>query len=187
MTNTGLRPLHLLMHLAPIDRALDTVALPPGCALRICGHGDADGLARVLSEAFGDASWNPARVRSALLDAPDVLTTYAIRCPEIVATASVRYMPDRFPGEGYLHWVATSPAFRGQRLAEAVSVAALREFADRGYVGAWLETDDFRLPAIRLYLRLGFEPVRSTAEFEARWTAVIAELESGEHRGGGAL
>ena len=36
--------------------------------------------------------------------------------------------------------------------------------------------DDFRLPAIRIYLRLGFKPHLTGPDMEKRWRKVCAEL-----------
>ncbi len=38
-------------------------------------------------------------------------------------------------------------------------------------------TDDWRLPAIGLYLSLGFDPVMEREDMPSRWRAIMAELE----------
>ena len=45
-----------------------------------------------------------------------------------------------------------------------------------------LQTDDFRLPAIRMYLKLGFTPVYEVEgeDHRARWSAVFERLLVGE-------
>ena len=161
------------MRLPVLDPLPTPAEMAAGYSLDTCGAEDADELAGVLCEAFEDPTWTAARVGSALLQAPDVSTAYAVRCPQIVATASTRYLPDRFPGSGYLHWVAVAPAFRGRRLGEAVSIAVLKECARLGRKDVWLETDDFRLAAIRTYLRLGFKPVCPDAEMMKRWRNIF--------------
>lgn len=126
-------------------------------ALRPATAADAEGLATLLSAAY-DEYWDAARVHSVLLDAPDVRTTYLIEEDgEIVATASARYLDD-YPASGYLHYVAADAARAGRGLGLEVTVAVLREFEEQGLSRAVLETDDFRVPAVITYLRLGFVP-----------------------------
>ena len=156
-------------------------ALPPGYGLRRAGRDDVDGLAACLASAFGD--WHVARVRRALLDAPDVTATFAVvetATGRIVATASHREVPDRFPGATYLHWVGADPSHAGRSLGAAVSAAVLDYGAtERGLGEAVLETDDHRLAAIATYLGLGFTPEYRHPSHPARWAAVFAALAEG--------
>ncbi len=85
-------------------------------------------------------------------------------------------MAEQFPGDAYLHWVGGRKAHAGKRLGRYVSLAALHAGCERGYTGAWLETDDFRLPAIKTYLDLDFVPVMREDGHSERWDAVRAEL-----------
>jgi mycothiol synthase len=54
----------------------------------------------------------------------------------------------------------------------------LEDFRDRGYRDAVLETDDFRLPAIKVYLRFGFVPVYEVKgeDQRARWSALFQKI-----------
>lgn len=76
-----------------------------------------------------------------------------------VATASSHWLPDRFPGAGVVHWVGTRPDHARLGLGSALLRRLLHDFDERGYPAAVLQTDTFRLPAIRAYLRFGFLPV----------------------------
>lgn len=161
-------------------RDLPPPELPPGVALHPGGAGDEPALALLLRAAFEDETWTEERVRRALTAAPDVERVLVLRADdEIVATASARLLPERFPGAGYVHWVAVAPAKRGLRLGAAVTLAVLHAFRELGLDTAVLETDDHRLPAIRTYLRLGFEPLEADAESAARWAAVRRALGRG--------
>jgi len=68
------------------------------------------------------------------------------------------------------------PAHRGRRLGFWACLAALHRFAEEGREAALLLTDDFRLPAIRTYLRLGFRPVYTYESHMERWGKVFSEL-----------
>jgi mycothiol synthase len=45
--------------------------------------------------------------------------------------------------------------------------------ARAGYRRIYLLTDDFRLPAIRIYLALGYAPLFHTPGMQERWQAVL--------------
>ena len=47
----------------------------------------------------------------------------------------------------------------GKNLGYSLSLAALNYFRKKGIKEVFLYTDDFRLPAIKTYLKLGFKPV----------------------------
>jgi hypothetical protein len=47
---------------------------------------------------------------------------------------------------------------------------------EAGCHGAYLTTDDFRVPAIRSYLRAGFLPVLYQEDMAQRWAAVLQAM-----------
>ena len=155
--------------------------LPPRHELRRATAHDADGLAAVLASAFGP-EWTADRVREALLDAPDVETTFLIEVDGTpIATAAARLLPERYPGSGYLHWVGVHAAHRGRGLGRAVVLAVLDRFRALGCRDAVLETDPPRLPAIRVYLDLGFHPEPRAPEDDARWRGILDRLTDRGH------
>lgn len=151
----------LFMRRPHLDDLPPLPPLPPGRTLRPFQAGDLDGLAALLAVAFPDAAdpWTPGRTRRDLMDDPTVRTTWLILDDtRPIATASSRLLPDQYPGSGYVHWVAADPALAGQRLGYTVTLAVLHEFARLGCRDAVLETQAFRLPAIKTYSNLGFVP-----------------------------
>ena len=94
----------------------------------------------------------------------------------MVATASARRLPDRYPEAGYVHYVGARVSERGRRLGEVVTRQVLAHFVAAGLDQAVLETDDFRLPAVRTYLRLGFVPEPRVAGDPIRWSKVLRKL-----------
>lgn len=70
-----------------------------------------------------------------------------------------------------LGWVAVLPEHRGRGLSVSICREVLACARDAGFTRAFLSTEDFRLGAIKTYLRLGFEPV-ITPEQAARWDAI---------------
>lgn len=157
--------------------------VPPGFAVRQALDADAPDLARLLSGAFG-GGWDADRVRRDLLEAGDVTATFVVTMraegsERLVATASDREVPDRFPGAGYLHWVAADPAMAGSGLGAAASLAAIVHSQAGGARDMVLETDDHRLPAVATYLALGFAPEYRDPSDPARWAAVFRALAAG--------
>ncbi|MDH2442854.1 GNAT family N-acetyltransferase [Amnibacterium sp. CER49] len=151
-------------------------ALPPLPAhVAVAGPTDAADLATLLDVAF-EEHWDEERVRRELFDDATVRCTFVIRDGDrIVATASERYV-DGYDGAGYLHWVASHPDARGRGHGVAATVAVLHAFLAQGVSASVLETDDERLAAIAVYLRLGYVPVYRSPQHELRWSAIFTAL-----------
>lgn len=149
------------------------IPVPDGYRLRTYEPGDESGLARVYA-ACDLGCTEPQAVRQRLVEReffrPERLFVVE-RADEIVGTALAWEEPGD-PPAGYLHMVAVVPAERGQGLGTLLTVAAIGQNRREGFRVQRLDTDDFRLPAIRLYLRLGYRPVLTHATHAARWEAV---------------
>ena len=152
--------------------------LPPGYALREQRPDeDMAGLAALLGAAFPKDAWTPEKARAVLVADATVKTIFVIEHNAApVATASARLLPDTYPGSGYVHWVAAHPAHQGRRLGYLATLATLRAFVRLGCRDAVLETDDFRLPAIKTYRRLGFVPEFRHPSHPERWAQIEALL-----------
>src|SRR5438552_19195290 len=111
----------LFMRRPTLDDLPPMPELPPGYTLREYQPGDLEPLSALMCRAFEDPQWTPERLQSALIEAPDVKKIFVIDYGgKPVASASVRLLPDRYPGSGYVHWVAADPDHQGQRLGYAV-------------------------------------------------------------------
>jgi ribosomal protein S18 acetylase RimI-like enzyme/catechol 2,3-dioxygenase-like lactoylglutathione lyase family enzyme len=133
-------------------------------------------LTGVLAASFSEMVWTPRKVREALVSDESVQETCILIDAEsgaIAATATARFMPDRYPNAGYLHWVGAYPHYKGRGLGRYISLAVLHVFRERGYANAVLETQDTRLPAIHTYLKLGFMPEIYDETHEARWEKIL--------------
>ncbi len=154
----------------------DLPALPPlaaGYTLRLFRESDLSALANVMAKAFEDDTWTPERFRNTLSEAPDVKEVHVIERSGVpVATASAQLLPDKYPGSGYVHYVAVAPEEQGKNLGYAVTLSVLHAFGRMGCKDAVLQTDDPRLAAIKIYQRLGFQPEHTHETHMARWGAV---------------
>jgi len=159
---------------------LPEIELPGRYTIRTSQEGDGGYWASILREAFADDSFDESRFDR-------VMKAHAAYRPERIffvcapnglpcGTASAYRQASFGQSTGYLHFVGVCPAHAGRRLGSAVSLAALKKFQYEGLQSAVLETDDFRLAAIKTYFRLGFSPFIRHESHPDRWTAVRAEL-----------
>lgn len=165
----------LFMRRPSLDHLPLLPALTGHDALREASGDDAAALAEVLSSAFKQ-EWTVERVKAALLDAPDVAATFvvtSVRRP--IATASARLVPELYPDSGFLHWVGVHADARGRHLGRLVTLAVLHRFRDLGCRDAVLETDPPRLPAIRVYLSLGFVPEPRVPAHATVWREILTD------------
>ncbi len=98
---------------------------------------------------------------------------FAVKNGKRLATATGMIRED---GSGYLHYICARPEARGTGVASALIAHAAEDLYQRGASYVYLTTDDFRLGAIKTYLRLGLTPVIEDAEDEERWAAVREAL-----------
>ena len=97
---------------------------------------------------------------------------------EEVATITVICNPDK--KDGYIHMVATKEEARGKGIGNLMSFLAVKILKERNMQTAYLTTDDFRIPAIKTYLKGGFFPDLSTEDFKNRWEKINQILSCGK-------
>ncbi len=73
-------------------------------------------------------------------------------------------------------WLVVHPEHRGIGLGTDITRAVLRFIRQLGHNYVFLMTDDVRLSAIRIYLKLGFEPEFVHPSHEERWKAIRHRL-----------
>jgi len=127
-------------------------------------------------ESMNDAAWN--WYRDNLL--PDGLFVVESPIARLVATAGAVHNPNPgryyFPFGGELGYLIVDQAHRGRALGKAVSIAVVRRFQQAGYKNIRVCVQEHRLPAIRTYLGVGFEPLLHSKEMEERWKLVCEKL-----------
>ena len=159
---------------------LGQVVPPVGYSIRTSRDGDAAHWARIVRESFEEdgytAAYFESRMKGDEAYRPDRVFFVCAPDGPPCATASA-YRRDSFgPHTGYLHYVAVCPEHAGRKLGFAVSLAVLHKFRAEQLSCAVLQTDDFRLPAVKTYLRLGFVPSIVHDNQPARWAAVYVQL-----------
>lgn len=157
--------------------------LPPvpdldGFVIRTFQEGDEAGWERIIAESFewqvtagefdrvmrADPQFDPDRI------------FFADNGQHLVGTAAAWVIPECGENTGRIHMVAVKPDYRGQKIGTALSIAVLHRFRHEGHEDANLRTDDFRLPGVKLYLNLGFEPYLVHENQRGRWARVFENL-----------
>lgn len=93
---------------------------------------------------------------------------------ELYGTASAQIEDDRERGK--LHMVCVHRDHKGKGLSRIVCTAVLEYLYSQGVKEISLSTDDFRIPAISLYLSLGFEPHFYEDGMKERWAKIYEIL-----------
>ena len=154
---------------APAPRAV----FPEGYAVRPMLPGEENLWARACIGSFS-RSEDPEEYFSRMqgIRAEDVLLlTFGGDTLAGTATAQTK------DGRSYLHYVAVRPEHRGKGLSYPLCAAVLARHDALGHTdGCFLTTDDERLPAIAVYLKLGFLPVLRSDDALDRWNLVLMQL-----------
>ena len=78
--------------------------------------------------------------------------------------------------EGHIHMVACHECARGKGYGTLLNRIAEFTLKSEGMKTAHLTTDDWRIPAIKSYLRIGFTPDLSTEDFKTRWANIYKQI-----------
>jgi mycothiol synthase len=83
---------------------------------------------------------------------------------------------ERHPFGGNLGWLAVDPNHRGNKIGVLLVNAVVDRLQSAGYNRIYLETHDFRLPALKIYLDTGWVPFFYNEEMVDRWEAIYQKL-----------
>lgn len=167
----------LRMCIPNLDR-LPELTVPNGYELRTYEPGDEFAWAYIMSTGIGE--WTAEKCYDALISRPqfepDCLFFVLNDGIPVGSACAWRESPDEHK-HGYLHMVCVLPEHRGSHLGYTLTLAVLHYFRDHGFQDAILDTDDWRLAAIKTYLRLGFEPFYYDDSHRERWRIIRQKLE----------
>lgn len=160
---------------------LPPVRVPEGYTLRSFQEGDDAHWERVMQESFqrsADKTRFGAMMRSDPAFRPERVL-FICRDGVPVATSSAWHMPQYGERMGHLHYVAVVPSETGRGLGLQISLACLHRMKEEERATAMLLTDDFRIPAIKTYLKLGFRPLMMHEGHRQRWPEVFERIDPG--------
>lgn len=161
---------------------LPLIQLPDGYTLRSFRDGDESAWDRIAGEAFEVENRDAYFERRMRQDEEYRSDRIFFICKgnEPVATASAWYRPIYGEETGYLHMVAVTESERGNGLGYQVSLACLYKMIEEKRTAASLVTEIFRIPAIKTYLKLGFQPHIMLEEQRERWQNVFIQMDKPE-------
>ena len=160
-----------------LETALPELTVAEGFVIRPLADSELDAY-NELRASVGFPAWTPEyleKFRSKVLkDALFVVEEKATGRLCASAAAEKTDMPER-PELGVLGWVMTHPDYNGKRLGRSVSIAVMHRLYQEGYRTYSLLTDDFRVPAVSTYIKLGWQPWLYLEDMEGRWRK-LAEI-----------
>lgn len=150
-----------------------------GYHIRTYQKGDEIHWARIMDTAFVDQGRTAQDTYANVINQPDFdpngffFVVYE-DLPIGTACAWTRGLRDKTIG--YIDMLAVLPEHRGYKLGKWLTVFVLYYFKARDVAYVMLDTDDFRLPAIKNYLNLGFVPISIRENHKLRWRDVFEKL-----------
>ena len=158
---------------------LPELELPIGYGMRTYLEGDESHWARIITDSFGGRERTAQDTRDQITDRdvflPDGFYFATYRDLPVGTACAWRQSVDE-KEVGYVHMVGVVAEHTGHKLGKWVSLAVLHYFRDNGFISAMLDTDDFRIPAVKTYLNLGFIPVYVEDGQSERWQDLFEKL-----------
>jgi len=161
------------------DKARADETLPVGFSFAVHTERYVEQWVKVMDGAIGK-DWTAEKFNNSMLGLPGLCPEgifYVVNDKhEAVATASGVLNNAGITGTGQLHMVAVGAAHRGLKLGAPISAKAINYLYSKGMDRIMLTTDDFRIPAVKVYLGLGFIPVLHDETMHGRWIAVAEQI-----------
>jgi mycothiol synthase len=159
-------------------QAKPRITVPVGYTLRTYRSGDETQFFALMALA-GWPGWDEQKLKPWLFRILPDGWFMAIEqdSGKIVASAMATHDHTwKYPFCGEVGWVAADPAHTGKGLGLAVTAAVTTRFIEIGYRDIHLFTEHWRLAAIKIYLKLGYEPIIDAPEVENLWQKIFRQL-----------
>lgn len=170
------------LHMVWPEHLLDApprVQLPSGYLLRTYQLGDEARFFKVM-ELAGWPGWSDEKLqpwRERILPQGWFMVAHNASS-EVVATAMAFRDRLEFGRQGgEIGWVACIPGHRGKGLGMVVSAVATTRLIEEGYRYIHLYTEDWRLAALKTYLKLGYIPFLYAPDMLERWRSICTQIQ----------
>ena len=94
----------------------------------------------------------------------------------MAASTAAIYEKSQHPDGHSLQWVVAHEDHRGTGAGQATIAAATQSLTKHAPSYSYLSTDDFRIPAISIYLKLGWKPLLYQDDMPRRWATIFGLL-----------
>lgn len=158
---------------------LPAVQLPPGYSIRPVGVADGRLWEQVMDQSFGGygpGDFEKIMVENYDYDPQRVRVMFDEHGSPCATATSWRQHYRWGPGIGYVLFVGVAKSHQGHGLGGQMTLHVLHDFVLHGFHTAVLETDDYRLPAIKTYLKLGFVPRIVHPRQVQQWEDIFGQL-----------
>ena len=146
----------------------------PECDVRSYSSGDEEQWLTLLQANGQLGVWDRARIDAVLRE---TYLQYFVECRgRLVACAGINDRERDGKQCWEIGWVAVHPDFQGIGLGKLITGTALTKAMELGKRPIYLLTDDFRVPALRCYLKLGFVPGGDHTSYRDRWQEIFAQI-----------
>ena len=157
---------------------LPPVIVPQGYDFRTFREGDEQAWGQIMNSSFNSVR-TAEIVRQELTQmsqfTPDGLFFATYNGTPVGSACAWRERPDEWR-HGVVYMVCVLPEHRGHKLGYFLTLAVLHWFKEHNFEDVSLSTDDWRLPAVKEYLQLGFAPIITDHEVRQRWLGVLQAL-----------
>jgi len=167
---------HQLEMVRPLVALVEVPPVPEGYLLRQFRAGDEAEYDNLFHLAFADEGRFPEALERAL--AGGFFVVEHLASGELVSSCQAwrgSIMP-RHPDAGMMGWLVTDPSHAGRGLGTIVASSATNRLATEGYQRPCLGTEDFRIAAVSIYLKLGWRPYIHREDMVPRWRSIFAHL-----------
>lgn len=151
--------------------------VPEGFEVRRYHPGDEESWTELLNTGEYGSNWNRDRLDRFLAGPERAAGSVVVARDNRLVAATFASIEVGRDCMGRVDFVTSHPDVRGLGLGRVVCTGVVRYLVDKGYREVILYTDDWRLPAIGLYLSMGFEPQMTRSDMPERWQRVREKLE----------
>ena len=171
----------LSMRFTAFGKLPEQCSMPSGYEIRPMKLDDQAAYGEIMNANQQLGGWTAERVRELfcghegqmILNGSYVIMHSASgRAAAVTSTMAPTAKEPRFS----VGWVAVSPDHQGKNLAYQVCLAVMLYMKRSRIAETCLLTDDFRLPAVKTYIKLGFVPEHTHESHPERWKTVYEKL-----------
>ena len=168
---------HQLEMVRPSSLGLvDVPPVPTGYALRQFRAGDEGQYDDLFHLAFEDEGRFPETLERTL-DGRFFVVEHLASGQLVASCVAWRGSSSpRHPEAGQMGWLVCDPSHTRKGLGTVVAASATNRLVTAGYQRPFLGTEDFRIAAISIYLKLGWRPYIYRDDMESRWRSIFVRL-----------